>query len=343
MNSVQLEDCKMIGSLNYIDWNQFQNAKILITGSTGLIGSNLVNALAYNSREMDLNTHLILPVRNKDVANSLFDWTGSSIVDYRLEDGFKIPSDVDYVIHLASPTSSSFFSEKPVDTLISNIQGTIGLLNGVRNQSIKKFVVLSSMEVYGRHEKGFSVTEEDLGSFETMNSRNSYPISKIAVENICYSYYSQYGVPSVILRATQTFGPGVKYDDGRIFAQLMRCVIENRNIILRSRGLTERCYLYTADAVSAILVALLKGKPGNAYTVANPNTYCSIKEMAEMVSSVIANDKIKVTYDIADDVTRLGYADTLYMNLNVDKLMNLGWAPTTNLVEMYRRMISGYI
>jgi nucleoside-diphosphate-sugar epimerase len=79
-------------------------------------------------------------------------------------------------------------------------------------------------------------------------------------------------VPAVILRATQTFGPGVKYEDGRVFAEFMRCAVEKRNIVLKSDGSTERCYLYTADAVSAILVALLKGEPGQAYTVANKDT-----------------------------------------------------------------------
>jgi nucleoside-diphosphate-sugar epimerase len=121
----------------------------------------------------------------------------------------------------------------------------------------------------------------------------------------------------------------------------MRCAIENKDIVLKTQGLTERCYLYTADAVSAILTALLKAEPGNAYTVANPSTYCSIKDMAAMVSRDIAQDKISVVYDVVDDIGRFGYAETLYMDLNVDKLMSLGWKPTTDLENMFRRMIRG--
>ena len=341
MNNVQLEDCKALGALNYIDWDRFRDSTILVTGSTGLIGVNLVNAIAYNSQAKELNIKLILPVRNKESAIKMFDWTAADIRDYKLEDGVELDTQVDYIVHLASPTSSLFFSENPVDTLLSNFRGAAAILNAVKDTSLKKLVFLSTMEVYGLPSKGHSVKEEELGSFETMNSRNSYPISKIAVENLCYSYYSQYGVPSVVLRATQTFGPGVKYDDGRVFAQFMRCAIENKDIVLKTQGLTERCYLYTADAVSAILTALLKAEPGNAYTVANPSTYCSIKDMAAMVSRDIAQDKISVVYDVVDDIGKLGYAETLYMDLNVDKLMSLGWEPTTDLENMFRRMIRG--
>ena len=200
---------------------------------------------------------------------------------------------------------------------------------------------LSTMEVYGFPEKGHMVVESELGSFETMNARNSYPIAKIASEALCNSYYVQYGVPALILRATQTFGPGVKYDDGRVFAQFMRCANEKKDIVLKSEGLTERSYLYTADAVSAILVSLLKGEPGQAYTVANPDTYCSIKDMAYMVANEIADGQIKVRFDIAEDIEKLGYAHTLYMDLDVGKTEGMGWKSTTDLKSMFERMMRG--
>ena len=141
-------------------------------------------------------------------------------------------------------------------------------------------------------------------------------------------------MPAVTLRATQTFGPGVKYDDGRVFAQFMRCAIEKKEIVLKSDGLTERSYLYTADAVSAILVSMIKAKAGESYTVANPDTYCSIKEMAQMMGE-------KVVFDIAKDITTLGYAETLFMDLDVRKMEGLGWSPKVDLQKMFKRMIRG--
>ncbi len=341
MNRIQTEDCQKIGQSSFVDWKRFRGSAFLITGATGLIGQNLVNALAYNNNEKSLGIKLLIPVRNVEKAEKLFLWTGAEIIPYQLGSKFINHKQVDYIIHLASPTSSKCFSEYPVDTMMNNIEGTRALLNWAKENPVKKFIYLSSMEVYGFPVKGHKVKENELGSFETMNSRNSYPIGKIATENLCYAYYSQYGVPIVILRATQTFGPGVDYNDSRVFAQFMRCAVEKKDIILKSAGLTERSYLYTADCVSAILVGLLKAISGEAYTVANPNTYCSIKEMAELVAAQLAKGSIRVIYDIADDITKLGYAETLHMDLDITKIKALGWEPVTGLYDMYNRMIAG--
>lgn len=341
MNWVQREDCKAIGELSFIDWEQFRGKTILITGSTGLIGANLVNALAYNSQEKGLNIKLLLPVRNADRARALFDWTGAKMFPYTLGNKLELAESVDYIVHLASPTNSRFFTEKPVDTMLANMEGYKALLDWAVCQPVKKFVGFSTMEVYGFPDKGHKVVESEIGSFETMNTRNSYPIAKIACEALCNSYYEQYGVPALILRATQTFGPGVKYDDGRVFAQFMRCAIEKKDIVLRSQGLTERPYLYTADAVSAVLVSMIKAEPGQAYTIANPKTYCSIKEMAQLVADEIAHGQIKVMFDIVEDIEKLGYAQTLYMDLDVKKISGIGWRATTDLKTMFERMIWG--
>lgn len=340
MNSIQLEDCKKFGNLSFVDWEQFRDTSILITGSTGLIGSNLVNVLAYNSQIKDLNIKIILPVRNQDKAKEMLGWTNADIISYQLGTELMVDNKVDFIVHLASPTDSKHFAEKPVDTMTANIEGYKALLDWASEHPIKKFIGLSTMEVYGSPNKGHQVKENELGSFETMKARNSYPIAKIACEALCYSYYTQYAVPAVVLRATQTFGPGVKYNDGRVFAQFMRCVIEKKDIVLKSSGCTERSYLYTADAVTAILLCLLKGEPGQAYTVANPETYCSIRDMAEMVAQEIAKGQIKVLFDLNEDIEKLGYAGTLFMDLNVDKLMKLGWHPYVDLKDAYMRMIS---
>ena len=341
MNKIQIEDYNNIGNTDFINWEQLRGAVLLITGSTGLIGSNLVNAIAYNSQKKDLGIKLILPVRNTAIAKTLFDETDARIIKYELGKDIELEESVDYIVHLASPTSSKYFKEKPVNTMTESIEGFNALLKWAATNPVKRFVGLSSMEVYGFPEKGQKVTEAELGSFETMNSRNSYPIAKITCEALCNSYYAQYGVPTIILRATQTFGPGVKYNDERVFAQFMRCAIEQKNIILKSLGLTERPYLYTADAVSAILLSLLEGEPGQAYTVANPGTYCSIKSMALMVANEIAEGRIKVEYDIQEDIEKLGYANTLFMDLDITKIQSIGWRPTVDLKTMYQRMIRG--
>ena len=341
MHPIQIEDSEAISALSFIDWERLRGAAVLITGATGLIGSNLVNALAFADRQKGLGLRLILPVRNVAAAEKKFGWTGARIVPYALGSKPEGIDPVEYIVHLASPTSSRFFTEQPVDTLMDNIDGLRAWLEFAKAHPVRKLVFLSSMEVYGFPQKGHRVKEGELGAFETMNARNSYPLAKMACEALCNSYHVQYGVPAVVLRATQTFGPGVQYEDGRVFAEFMRCAVEKRDIVLKTAGDTERSYLYTADAVSAILVSMLKAQPGQAYTVANPDTYCSIRDMAQMVADVVAGGKIRVTFDIAPDAEKLGYARTLHMDLDVEKLQSLGWTATTGLEDMFRRMIMG--
>ena len=170
-----------------------------------------------------------------------------------------------------------------------------------------------------------------------MITRNCYPLSKQICEAICKAYQTEYRVPTKILRLTQTFGPGVELKDERVFAEFMRCVVNKTDIVLRSTGGTERCYLYTSDAVTAILTVMTKGVAGEAYTAANQDTYCSIFEMAEMVAHELAKDRIQVKSEI-DDIDR-GFASELFMKLDTSKIEMLGWKATRGLKEMYQRMI----
>lgn len=338
MNFVVLQDCEMISELPFINWKELQNKSFLITGSTGLIGRNLVWALDYANQKMNLNMKLILPVRDVEAARDLFG-NDKLFMSYQLGDQIMLDEKIDYIVHLASPTSSKFFTDNPVDTIISSIEGTRAVLKLAREKSIQKMVYLSTMEVYGFPEKGHEVKEYEVGAFEPMKARNSYPVAKIASESLCYAFFSQFGTPAVVLRATQTFGPGVRYDDSRVFAQFLRCVVEGKDIVLKSKGETERSYLYTADAISAILVGLQCGVPGEAYTIANPETYCSIKEMAELVANDLADGKIAVRIDVSDDIVKFGYAETLYMDLSIEKMEALGWTPQVGLLQAYQRMI----
>ena len=341
MNRIQIEDYQRIIDEGSIDWNRFTNKSILITGSTGLIGTNLVFMLLYADVKFDLNLRLILPVRNTEKAKGIFGDCLSriTILEYSLGSKLSIDESIDYIVHAASPTSSKFFAEKPLETISSNIEGTRAILDFAAEKNVNKIVFLSTMEVYGFPLKGHKVKENEVGGFDSAIARNSYPIAKIASEALCHSYYCQYNLPTVVLRLTQTFGAGVDYYDSRVFGQFMRCAIEGKDIVLKSPGLTERSYLYTADAVSSILVALLNGESGEAYSVANPSTYCSIKEMADMVVREFSDGKSKVVFDIAEDITKLGYADTLYMDLDISKIERLGWHPVTDLQECYHRMI----
>jgi nucleoside-diphosphate-sugar epimerase len=176
-----------------------------------------------------------------------------------------------------------------------------------------------------------------------MSVRSSYPESKRMCENLCTSYFSEYGVPVKVVRLTQTFGEGVDYNDGRVFAEFARCAIENKDIVLKTKGETKKNYLYVYDAVSAIITVLFNGENGNAYNAANEETYCSIYEMAQMVAEKCGNKSIKVVIEEKDDILKFGYAPTLKMNLSTEKLKNLGWKPKKDLFGMFNVMIDDMI
>ena len=315
-------------------YNILRNKTVLITGATGLIGQALVKRL------ISKDVIVIAVVRNLEKAISIFGcnlpitYLASDVTDLEVK-----KMDVDYIIHAASNTSSKAFISNSVGVINTALEGTKRTLEIARLSDVKGYVFPSTMEVYGTPLTDEKIDEQHGTNLDTMKSRSAYPESKRMCECLCASYNGQYGVPSKVIRLTQTFGPEVQYNDGRVFAEFARCVIERRDIVLHTRGETKRSYLYTEDAVDAILTVLVRGKVGEAYNAANEDTYCSIYEMAQMVAKDCGEGKIKVRIEESDLAT-LGYAPTLHVNLDTTKLGYLGWKAKVGLVDMYRKMIA---
>jgi nucleoside-diphosphate-sugar epimerase len=313
-------------------FKELKNKTILVTGATGLIGKAIVFRL------LAIGANVVVLVRDRQKAERLF----GDNVQYIVSDitSFEVKEmNLDYIIHGASNTSSKAFIENPVEVSFTALDGTRRVLELAKLCKIQGLVYLSSMEVYGTPTTDDKVFEDSSTSLDSMKVRSAYPESKRMCECLCSSYASEYDVPAKVVRLTQTFGPGVQYDDGRVFAQFARCAIEEKDIILHTKGETKRNYLYTEDAVDAILTVLLKGKVGEAYNAANEDTYCSIYEMANLVAKECSEGCINVLVE-EQDVSKFGYAPTLHMNLNTRKLRDLGWKPSTDLKNMFTNMIS---
>ncbi len=335
LNAVQ-EYCHHIIDDKQLDLSRLSGKRVAVTGATGLIGRNVVITLIELNKLLEIPIRIVAVVRNRAKAEAFF----GSEVDYCICDvceHIEILGDVDYIIHGASQTSSKAFIEEPVETIFSALKGTINILEVAKQKKVSGVVYLSTMEVYGAPSTDEKIDELHSSSLNTMNPRNSYPESKRMCESICASYCSEYDVPVKIIRLTQTFGPGVNYNDGRVFAEFARKAIEGKDIVLHTRGATKRNYLYTCDAVGAVLYVLLNGGNGDVYNAANEDSYCSIYEMAELVSKIGKNE-IDVRVEI-EDASKFGYAPELHMNLDTTKLRGLGWKPFTGLKEMFEKMI----
>ncbi len=344
-NEVFKEDLKYIVSRPYINWDKLAGSNIFVTGGTGLIGRYIINAcLFYNHTHKNKITILTL-VRNLERAKNIYhsqlkeDAEHLIFIQGSVEDLPDVEYPINYIVHCASPTSSAFFANKPVETILISVKGTMNILNLAAKKKISSMIYLSSMEVYGPVYKREKVSEDNPSYLNTMAPRSSYPEAKRLCETLCASYGSEYQVPVNCIRLTQTFGPGISYDDQRIFAMFIRSVLEKKNIILLTEGKTCRDYLYLADAATAILCVLTSNCQGEVFNAANEKTYCSIREMAELVSGNIAKGKIAVELQLGNIQKTKNFMPELFMDLDTTKLKQLGWEPYFNLTDMFNRTI----
>lgn len=313
---------------------------IFITGATGLIGQNLIHILTSNNKRNKHPIRIIALVRSLDRAQSVLknDYNAIECIVGDVTEPIFLSESVDYIIHSASQTASKAFVEQPINTIDTAITGTKNILKLAKEKKVKKLVYLSTMEVYGSPSTDEKISEDHGTNLDPMMIRACYPESKRLCENLCIAYMKEFGIPVNVIRLTQTFGLGVDYNDKRVFAEFARCAIEKRDIVLHTKGETKRSYLYTQDAVNAILTVLIKGDAGQAYNAANEDTYCSIYEMARMVAERCANGEIRVLIEVENE-NKFGFAPTLKMNLDTSKLKSLGWKPEVGLEDMFNKMI----
>lgn len=335
MNLVQQKDIKsFVASFALAD--NLEGTKIMVTGSTGLIGSTLVHCLLALNR----NIEIICPVRSIEKAKIMYEEKTSKI-NFIECDLVKYLQQLDsienfqYIVHCASPTVGKYMTEYPVETYMLAIETTKAILDYCLKTEVKGFVYVSSLEYYGQNFDDSIITEDKQGYVDNADPRSSYPLGKRAAEYLCAAYAKEYGVNAKVARLTQTFGAGVSVNDNRVFAQFAHSVINGEDIVLHTTGESAKPYCYTTDCISAILFILLKGQNGEAYNVANENTYISIREMAEFLRDNF-NPKIAVRMEYHPE---MGYAPVTKLHLSSQKLMELGWNPRYDLKEMYKRLI----
>ncbi len=307
----------------------------LITGATGYVGSMFIKEL-YNT-----DAEITAIVRDREKAVRMLgegtDLLIGDITDKRFMDS--ITGSFDYILHFAAVTKSAEMVEHPVETLNGIVTGTGNILEIAGRSDVKSMVYISSMEVYGDLDcsDGHRAKEEEIGYIDPFNVRSCYPMGKRMAEHLCFLYHKQYGVPVKIARLAQTFGKGILPGENRIFAQFAQSVIEKKDLVLHTRGLSYGNYCGISDVLRALKLVLLRGKDGEAYNIVNEDNTMRICDMAEMVAHDIAEDQIKAVFDI--DGENRGYASDTSLMMSGEKMRRLGFEAEISLKDMYVEMI----
>lgn len=337
MNNIVQEDIEQL-TKTFKFCEQLRGKVVLVTGATGLIGSLIVRLLENLNNKKSLSIKIIAMARNKEKFNELNFTKNVRGVFQDLKEQINISDSVDYIIHTACPTASSYMVNNAVELIEDTVIGTNNLLKFAKQVNCKGFVYLSSIEVYGVNNSNKMICEDDYKYINHLKPRSSYPESKKLLECLCCSYAKEYNLPVMIARLTQTFGAGVSLDDNRVFMQFAKSVCKNEDIILKTTGQSSKSYIYTLDAINAIFYILFNGEYGNVYNVANENNYISIKNMAKFLINRY-NKSIKLKIEKSENNC---YSDTTKIQLSTKKLENLGWKPQYNLPEMFDRLIDYY-
>ena len=335
MNKVLEQDIETICSSKFIDWNKIDNHSFFITGATGLIGSLIVKSFIWRNANNNANIKMLLLVRDKKSAIDMLG-SGNNIeyIESSIEN-LNYNINADYIIHGASPTKSKFFTQNPVETLDISILGTKNVLEIAKNNSVKSMVYLSSMEMYGTM-KDENVTEDKIGKIDILNTRSSYSEGKRIAELYCYSYFSEYNVPVKMCRIAQTFGPGISKNETRVFKYFADCIINKKDIILKSTGETIINYSYTTDTILGILCILINGKNGESYNIVGEKTNMTILESAEWLLKEFENKNNRI---ICECNQKNDFAPDNKMILSNQKIKTLGWKSKISLKEGYKRLI----
>lgn len=343
LDPVLAEDIACAVATPWIEWGKFRNKKIAVSGATGLLGRNLIDTLIEANDHYGLNCQMVALVRDPEKARKLFGEVNEhtlKIVKQDVMDPVAEEICADFLIHTATTTASQRMVQQPVETIMTTVDGTRNMLDFAVRCKMQGVVYLSSMEAYGVVESGTGrLKEPDLGRIDLTNVRNGYAEGKRMAECLCAAFAKQYDLPVRIARLAQTFGAGVDPGENRVFAQFARSILNGEDIILHTRGEKANCYCYTSDAVLAILLLLTKGENGQAYNVANMETFCSIRGLATEFLEHDETEKCQLRVEIPENTGSLGYAPDSVLNLNSEKIMALGWKPSRNLSEMTARLL----
>lgn len=322
-----------------LPWQQLEGKTVLVTGATGMLASYVTWLLLCLHEEAGIDVSVVALCRDKQKAEEYFgEFLDKSYFHLLIQDvcdPIAYEGRVDYVFHLAGNASPHFINTDPVGIMKCNLQGTMNVLELARKKQTAKVVFASTREVYGANEHADRLDECSYGVLDPLDARSCYPESKRAAETLLKSYYLQYGVAFNTIRIAHAYGPTMKLEnDGRVMADLMGDVVAGRDIVLKSSGEAIRAFLYITDAVIGLFTVLFYGENAMAYNLANEMEPISIKDLAQLLASLRANNSVQVIISQGD---QKGYCTYRRTALDTTALEQLGWKPRVSLEEGIKR------
>lgn len=306
--------------------------RLLVTGGLGFIGSNFVRRIV-NGRDtlllnLDAGTYGSNPVNLTDLGGTTsYTLVKADLVNVQAVE--KVVARVDAIIHFAAQTHVDRSISNPKSFVLSNVLGTFNLLEAARRSDVRKFVHISTDEVYGSA-VGKSFVETD-----QLNPSSPYAASKAAGEMLVEAYCNTYGLHTVVLRCTNNFGP-YQFPE-KFIPKTVISALQGRGIPIYGDGKQIRDWIFVTDFCSAAEVALERAPAGSVYNVSAGNEIQNV-EVAKLVLERLGKP-VSLLQFVED---RPGH-DYRY-SLDASRIRNeLGWKPMQSFTEGLAQTVDWYV
>lgn len=326
------EDLKYILSTKGIE--TLHRKSILITGATGLLGVNMIDALMLMG---DVKVYAVGRSKEK-AASRLGEYYANpnfEFIEQNVCQPFANDLEVDYIIPGASNTHPLAYSKYPVETIMINIKGAEHALQ-LAERCGATVLYMSTVEVYGNAIGSDVFTEDYTGKLNLATSRACYTESKRVSEAMCQSYIAENGLKVKIVRLGRVFGPTMLESDSKASSQFIKKAVAGEDIVLKSKGEQFFSYIYVSDAVAAMLYVMINGGNGQAYNVANEKCNVHLKDFAQMCAE--CNGK-KIVFDLPSEIEMRGFSIASQAILDNTKLREIGFEPKYMMQDAIIRTI----
>jgi len=251
----------------------------LITGGCGFLGSHLTKALLKKGEEVICLDNFYTGSK-ANIMECQKD-CNFELIRHDVTDPLRI--EIDKIWHLACPASPVHYQFNPIKTTKTSFMGTYNML-GLAKRVGAKFLLASTSEIYGDPEE-HPQTESYRGSVNTTGIRSCYDEGKRIAETLSSDYQRLHGVDIRIMRIFNTYGPNMRFDDGRVVSNFIMQALKNKKITLYGNGEQTRSFCYVDDLIKGMIL-LMDSNYQKPINIGNPKEF-SIKELATMIKNHI--------------------------------------------------------